>query len=384
MSGGHSSSHSQHHPTKSELPVPGRSEYMHWAKTRQAARFNLANSGLSAVTRAELGVAAEDFELSGPSFYGWPPLMEALSQHLKIDQSRICHAEGTSMANHLAMAVCLHPGDEVLIESPTYELLVDTAHYLRARIRRFPRPRALAFQPDLAAMREALTSRTRLIVLTNLHNPTSARIPQATLREIADMARSVGGYVLVDEVYLDAVFDGSATTAHTIDDVILTTSSLTKVYGLSGLRCGWCVAAPDLVEKMWRLNDLFGVIPSHAAERLSWVALQRLPALRERARQRLAAHRDLWNDFLAQRHDLDDTPLEYGTVTFPRLRRGSVNRLCDLLRSRFETTVAPGSFFGLPDSFRVGLGLPTPEFTEGLQRLGQALDLLRGGDDGRG
>ncbi|MBL9139027.1 MAG: aminotransferase class I/II-fold pyridoxal phosphate-dependent enzyme [Verrucomicrobiales bacterium] len=369
---------------KPELPEAGRSEYMHWAKTRQAARFNLANSGLSAVTRSELGVTAEDFELSGPSFYGWSPLLEALAQHLRVDQARICHAEGTSMANHLAMAVCLHPGDEVLIESPTYELLVDTAHYLRAKVRRFPRPRALAFQPDLAALREALTSRTRLIVLTNLHNPSSARIPDATLREIADMARSVGAHVLIDEVYLDAVFDPAATTAHIMDDVILTTSSLTKVYGLSGLRCGWCLAAPDLVEKMWRLNDLFGVIPSHAAERLSLLALQRLPALRDRARQRLETHRDLWNAFLAQRHDMDDNPMLYGTVAFPRLRKGSVNRLCDLLRSRFETTVAPGSFFGLPDSFRVGLGLPTPEFTEGLHRLGQALDLLHGGDSAAG
>jgi aspartate/methionine/tyrosine aminotransferase len=374
MSGSHT-----HHP-KVELPEAGRSEYMHWAKTRQAARFNLANSGMSPITRVELGVGPEDFELSGPSFYGWPPLHEALARHLRVDPDRVCHAEGTSMANHLAMAVCIHPGDEVLIESPTYELLIDTAHYLRAKIRGFPRPRNLAFQPDLAALRGQLTSRTRLIVLTNLHNPTSARIPDATIREIADMARSVGARVLIDEVYLDAVFDPNATTAHLIDDVVLATSSLTKVYGLSGLRCGWCVAAPDLVEKMGRLNDLFGVIPSHAAERLSLVALQRMPLLRERAQKRLQDHRDLWNAFLTQRHDLDEAPLAYGTVAFPRLKKGSVNRLCELLRARFETTVAPGSFFGLTDSFRVGLGLPTPDFVEGLKRLGQALDLLHGGE----
>ncbi len=87
------------------------SEYMHWAKTRQASRFNLANSGMTALTREELGVTAEDIELSGASFYGWPPLVEALARHAGVNPDRLCQAEGTSLGNYLAMAVCLQPGD---------------------------------------------------------------------------------------------------------------------------------------------------------------------------------------------------------------------------------------------------------------------------------
>lgn len=353
-----------------------QSEYMLWAKTRQAATYNLANSGVTAVTRAELGIAIEDIELSGPSFYGWPPLIEALAKHLQVGQDRICHAEGTSHANYLAMAVSLQCNDEVLIEEPTYELLVDTARHLGAQIRRFPRRREDRFIPDPSSIKSMLTPRTRLIVLTNLHNPTSARIPDAVLGEIAAAAETVGAWVLVDEVYLDAAFDSTARSAHFLSDRILVTNSLTKVYGLSGLRCGWVLGTPDWIERMWRLNDLLNVIPAHAAERLSLLALQRLPALRERSLRILEPNRQHWNQFLASRPNLEDEPLVSGTVAFPRLKTGSVESLCSILRDTYETTVAPGAFFGMPDSFRVGLGMPSHVFMEGLRRLGLALDVL--------
>jgi aspartate/methionine/tyrosine aminotransferase len=350
---------------------------MHWAKTRQAASFNLANSGVCALTCAELGVRLDDLELSGPSFYGWPPLIDALALHLGVGRDRVCHAEGTSMANHLAMAALLKPGDEVLLEDPTYGLLTDTARYFGALVRRFPRRREDQFQPDLHAIQDALTPQTRLIILTNLHNPSSARIPDERLRALADLAGEVGAWVLVDEVYLDAAFDPAALTAHRLHDRIIATSSLTKVYGLSGLRCGWVVARPDLIDDMWRLNDLFGVIPAHAAERLSLLALQRLPQIRARSQQLLALNRERWNAFVSARTDLEGGPLEFGTVVFPRLREGSVERLCEILRERYETTVAPGHFFGVPDSFRVGMGLPGEVFAEGLRRLGQGLEDLQ-------
>lgn len=357
-------------------PRPAASEYMHWAKTRQAARFNLGNSGLSALPRSELGATLDDLELSGPSFYGWPPLLDALARHAGVSADHVCHAEGTSLANYLAMAVLLQPGDEVLVESPSYELIVDTARHLGAVVRRFPRPRELGFQPDLESVRAALSSRTRLIALTHLHNPSSARMSDALVRALADLAAGAGARLLVDEVYLDATFDPQQRGAHALDSRVITTNSLTKVYGLSGLRCGWVLAEPDLIQRMWRLNDLLGVIPAHPAECLSLVALRELPRLRARAASFLHPNRDLWNAFLASRSDLDGTPLAAGTVAFPRLLRGSVDTLCERLRRDWDTTVTPGQFFGEPQAFRVGLGCPPEIFAEGLKRLGQVLDGL--------
>lgn len=360
---------------------------MHWAKTRQAARYNLAASGVAAVSREELGLTLDDVELTGPSYYGWPPLMEALAAHVGVDVRRLCHAEGTSLANYLVFATCLQPGDEVLIEAPAYELLADTARYVGGQVRRFPRRRERGFEPDPAEVRAQVTPRTRLIVLTQLHNPSSAAIAQPVLRELAALADDAGARLLVDEVYRPAAFDPPLPSAHRLGDHVLVTSSLTKVYGLGGLRCGWVVGEPGLIERMWRLNDLLGVIPAHPAERLSLAALRRLPWLTERARLLLDQNRRVWNAFLASRPDLDDQPLVAGTTAFPRWRAGSVAELCQCLRTRFETTVVPGELFGLADAFRVGLGAAPEVFSEGVRRLGEALDFVaasRGGQGGTG
>src|SRR6185503_2568683 len=99
----------------------------------------------------------------------------------------------------------------------------------------------------------------------------------------------------------------------------VTTGSLTKAYGLSGLRCGWILAEPDLAEKMWRLNDIFGVIPAHPAERLSVVALNDLDRISARAKELLETNRVILNRFLDSRDDLQSQRPEFGTVVFPRL-----------------------------------------------------------------
>src|SRR2546425_7946109 len=112
---------------------------MEWAKTRSQAPFNLASSGMAALPLADLPWRAEDLELTGNSFYGYPPLQERLARKAGVSPDCVVAATGTSMANFLVMAALLEPGQEVLIEEPTYPLFVDAARWLRAEVRRFPR-----------------------------------------------------------------------------------------------------------------------------------------------------------------------------------------------------------------------------------------------------
>ena len=144
------------------------SEYMEWAKTLSAARFNLASSGVAAFPLAGLGAAIEDLEVCGDSAYGYAPLQERLARKAGVDPDRVVHATGTSMANLLVLAAVAQAGDEVLIEEPTYSLLVDAARWLRLDVRRFPRRAEDGFRLDPREVERALTPRTRLVVLTNL------------------------------------------------------------------------------------------------------------------------------------------------------------------------------------------------------------------------
>ena len=354
------------------------STYMQWAKTHLQARFNLASSGLVNYPLSKLPVKIEDLELSGPSFYGYEPLQKALAAKCDVAPECVVAATGTSMANHLVMAALIEPGDEVLIEQPTYELLISAAKYLGAEVKRFERASEKGFQIDTEAVARSVTSRTRLIVLTNLHNPTSAFASNETLEELGEIARGAGAHVLIDEVYLEALFENAPLSAFHLGEEFITTSSLTKVYGLSGLRCGWILARPELAEKLWHLNDLFGVIPAHSAERLSCIALANLDQVAAHARRLLETNREILNSFYATRSDLDWSPMKYGTVSFPSLKSRSVDALCALLDEKYETSVVPGRFFEMPQHFRIGIGCETAMLIEGLERLGKALNEIAG------
>jgi aspartate/methionine/tyrosine aminotransferase len=253
------------------------SPYMEWAKTRQKARFNLAASGMAAFPLSDLvsmgAVKLEDLELSGPSGYGYKPLQMALAAKAGVPPECVVAAVGTSMANHLAMAASFAPGEEILIEQPTYELLLTTAQYLGAKIRRFARRFEARFRLDPSEVERALTSQTRLVVFTNLHNPSSALAEEDTLRAVGELAKRVGARVLVDEVYLETRYSAPWRSAFHLGDHFVTTSSLTKAYGLAGLRCGWVLAEPALAQAMWRLNDFYGVNAAHPGERLSVIRI---------------------------------------------------------------------------------------------------------------
>ncbi len=309
-----------------------------------------------------------------PSPYGYEPLLERIARKNGVAVECVVAADGTSMANHLAMAATFEPGDEVLIEQPVYELLVSTALYLGAKVRRFQRRFEENFRVDPKEIERQITPQTRLIVITNMHNPTGAFTDDETLRAVGDLAASVRARVLVDEVYLEAVFEQPTRSAFHLGPQFVITNSLTKAYGLSGLRCGWVLAEPVLAERIWKINDLYAATRVHAGERLSVLAFEHLPRIAQRAKAILDINRKRFHAWLDSHRQVECFRPPYGTVAAPKLRRGTVAEFCVLLREKYETSVVPGGFFEMPQHFRVGLG-GDPEMTAaGLERLGKALD----------
>ena len=349
------------------------SDYMHWSKTQSRARFNLATSGVASFPLCDLPVNLEKLEINGDDSYGYAPLQQAIAAHHGVDPDCVVESAGTSMANHLAMAAILEPGNEVLIEHPAYGPILDVVHYLEADVKRFRRAEENGWVIDPAEVRRCITPKTRLIVITNLHNPTSALTPEPVLREIGDIAHSVGALVLVDEVYLDAVYEKTPRTSFHLGPEFVITSSLTKIYGVSGLRCGWILAQPDLAWKTKRLNDLYSATPVHPGELLSVAAFQHLDLLRDRARRIVEADRKLLRDFLKLQTSLSAVSTPWGTTSFPRLVNGKTDAFLERLRSDFDTSAVPGRFFEMPDHFRIGMGVNTEMFAEGLNRISRAL-----------
>jgi aspartate/methionine/tyrosine aminotransferase len=349
------------------------SEYLHWAKTQSRARFNLATSGVGSFPLRELNYSLEQLEINGDNMYGYLPLKQAIADRHGVDVDCVVTAEGAAMANYLAFATILDAGDEVLIEHPAYAPMADALLYIGAVLKPFARREENGYALDPAEVRRAITPGTKLIVMTNLHNPSSVLTPDTVLREVGDLARSVGARVLVDEVYLDAVFENTPRTSFHLGPEFVVTSSLTKVYGLSGLRCGWILAQPDLARAMWQLNNLFAAVPVHPGELLSVGAFQQLDRIREKSRRVVEADRAPLEDFLDRETGVSAVRTPFGTTSFLRLRDGNTDVFLERLREEFQTSAVPGRFFGMSDHFRIGMGVNTDMFSEGLKRMSAAL-----------
>lgn len=360
--------------------TPGRramqSDYMHWAKYQSRATYCLSSSEMPHFRLDRLPLTIVDLDLDGASHPRYAPLRQAIADRYGVPFDWVVCANGTSMANFLAMATLIEPGDEVIFERPAYEPMLASARFLGADIRWVERRAEDGFRLDIEHLEAMASDRTKLVVIANLHNPSSALTDADDLRALGAVAERCGAHVLVDEVYLDSAVPPRPTSA-LMGPQFVVTNSLTKVYGLSGLRCGWILAEPALAERMWRLNDLFGVNQAHQSEVLSRFAFQHLAEISSGNADRLARNRALFNDFVAGRDELECMAAEHGITAFPKWTAGDTDRLDALLRSKYDTSIVPGRWFDLPDHFRLGLGGDTKMLKEGLARLGAALDELQ-------
>jgi aspartate/methionine/tyrosine aminotransferase len=354
--------------------------YMVWAKTRKAAGIDLAGSNLLPCTLEDLPGAAEALQLAANNDNGFAPLIAAIAVHKQVPTNRIMTGGGCSGVNFLVIAALVGSGDEVLIEQPGYDPLVGACQLMGATVRRFARPFERAFRVDLEALQAAITPATRLIIVSSPHNPSGVSLDAETLRQLVGIADRANAHVLVDEVYLDAVNlaagdDALNPSAAELEGPVIATASLTKSFGLAGLRCGWAVAPPELVTRMHRVRDLVDVIGSVPAERLSAFAFSQLPALKARTRALLTANLDLARKFVAGHSQLSVAEKPRSNVTFPRLAGVTdTTAFVDVVAEKHDVAVAAGRYFDAPSHFRISLAGRTDRLAEGLDRLSEALN----------
>lgn len=354
------------------MPLRFHAPYMEWAKTRPAARFDLAGSNVLACSIEDLPGARDALGLTGRNDEGYAPLVEAIAARYGVEAGRVTTATGTSGANFLVCAALLEPDDDVLVERPGYDPLLAAPRMLGARANRFDRPFEERYALDPDRVKRAMTPRTKLIIVTRPHNPSGVVCDDDALDEVGRIAEAAGARVLVDEVYLDAT--APSRPAASRGGVFITTSSLTKSYGLAGLRCGWTIASPEISDRLRRARDVVDGTGSIVAERLGTLAFAHLDELLARARTLLAANRAFADHFLRGCTDLERVEPAGGTVMFPRLGAvESADRFAERLLAERETAIVPGRFFEAPAHFRLGLGGDSHALRHGLAALGAAL-----------
>ncbi len=350
--------------------------YMTWAKHHPPARLDLRGSNLLHCTLDELDGAREAFALSANTDEGWPPLVEAIARRYGVGVERVATATGAAGANFLTLGALIRPGDTILTEWPGYDPIAGAARFLGANVRTFDRSWHDGFKVDPDRIARELTPTTRVILLTNLHNPTGVYTDAWTLMSVADMANAIGAKVMVDEVYLEAVCGLDSVPAAMRSGAFVSINSLTKSFGLAGLRLGWVLADPATIQRIRRVRDVVDGSGSAPSERLGTLAFEHIDKLLDRARGILEPHWGIVKRFVESRSELEWVAPAVGScVAFPRLIAArDAEPFVEMARQEFGVGVVPGRFFGAPRHFRLAMAGQRSVLEEGLEALGRALD----------
>ncbi len=350
--------------------------------------YDMSESGVRPITlRGLVGMgfdldAALDMPLGYSQSNGTLPLRERLAAvYPGASVSHIEVTNGTSEANYLVALSLLQPGDEMAMELPNYMQLWGVPESLQAKVRPFHLRPERGWEPDWDEFEQAVTPRTGLLYLSNPNNPSGAVLSDAAMRRIVARCEATGTTLLADEVYLGAELDGERTRSFWgMSDRVVVTSGLSKAYGIPGVRIGWIVGPPSLIETCWSQHDYLTIGPNKLSDMVARVAVapDNREALYARTRAILNENLPIIERWAASFGGL----LEFnrpraGAMTLVRYRSALPSlELCERIRVEQNTLVVPGRHVGLEGYLRIWYGGRQEYITEGLRRIGAVLSTL--------
>lgn len=349
-----------------------------------AAEIDIGSSGVQDFAFGELrpllGIAVEELDellLCDSQTLGGPSLREAVARRWSAGRvDRVMATHGSTEANFLVMNGLLDPGDEVVVLDPCYQQLYSIAESIGCRLKRWPLERERGFQPELEALARLVDERTKMVIVNFPHNPTGASITREEQLELIRRSRDVGAYLVWDGAFSELTYSAPPLPDPGLDyERAISTGTLSKAYGLPGLRVGWCIAAPEVLAKLVRLRDyltlhlspLVELVAAKAVDAADLLVEPRLDQAR-RNLQVLAA----WID--EHGHLVDWVRPRGGVCAFPRFRGvGDTNSFCRRLAELHKVLLVPGECFRRPGHVRLGFGRAEGELREGLTRLSDFL-----------
>jgi aspartate/methionine/tyrosine aminotransferase len=352
---------------------------MEWSK---------AHGGRHAHDLADSGVSPPDLEAAGLPHTGTSPrdgyatalpaLELALGARLGAPGGRVLVTAGASEANAIVSAALFAVGDEVLVESLGYEPLRLAPELFGAVVRPFLRRAAQGFGRVGASVEVAIGPGTRGVILSDLHNPSGAALDDADVSALDSLARRRGLWMVVDETFRDAGPRPCGTVASRGPRWV-STSSLTKAYGLGGLRVGWIAGSDEVLARCRAVQNLLSVNPAMPSVTLALALVPHLDTLRQRSHRILDANGARLAAWARERPWCELALPPSGTTAWLGLPRGPHGDvLADFAASHVDLAVTPGRFFGDPHGVRVALGGEPVRFAAALDTLDRAVGLCAG------
>ena len=357
----------------------------------QKVEFNLTESGVHPITLNELIGDDQDLfdkllrlEINYPHVNGIPRLRELIaSLYEGAATDNVLVTVGAAEANQIIMQTLLDAGDEIATLSPTYRQVWGIAANAGIAVKSFRLDPDQAWALDVDELHSVVNNKTKIIALVNPNNPTGHILSDQEMDEIVMAADRVGAWILSDEVYRGAEREQEEETSSFFDryDKVLAVGSLSKAYGLPGLRIGWIVGPPDTIEELWRRHEYTAISAAMISNHLAVHALS--PEVRIRLRTRARNYIRSGYPVLRQWMDSQDglfsyTPPQASAVTFIRYHL-DINSivLMEKLCREASVFVGAGDAFGMEQHIRIAFGQGKTVVDEAFARIQRTLENLR-------
>ena len=311
--------------------------------------------------------------------YGWiegsPAFKRAAAAlYERVEPEAVLQTNGATGANLLAALALVSRGDHVVAEYPSYQQLYDIPRALGAEVDLWRIHEDRGWYPDLDELERLVRPDTKLICLNNANNPTGTVLDRAFMEQVADIARSVGAYVLVDEAYLPLVGTEDFASIADIYERGVATNSLSKTYSVPGARIGWTVSNKELADRFRVYRDYTMICDGVFNDALAVHVLRNRDKVLERNRAIVTNNLAIAQEWVDNEPRVSWVPPKAVSTSFIELDIPiDDERFCiDLLRDQ-GVLLVPGSRFELPCGARLGYCAPDPTLREGLKRLSAAL-----------
>jgi len=335
--------------------------------------------GESGVKYLNLGAISRDFahvQLRYGHHRGSPELRSLISEQYEgLGPDQICVTTGSSEANFSVIASLVGKSDHMIVEHPNYPSLYEVPRSLELPHDLFRIIYEDRFEPDIRRLERLIKPNTKLVSLTHPNNPTGSVISEKTLREVVELVESRNAYLLHDETYRELCFGKPPPPAATLGDRAISMTTMSKAYGVPGIRIGWIAGSKEIVDSVRAVREQLTICNSVIGEAIAIAALKQRDTFLQDVRQRVQRNFVTLKNWMARQDVLEWVEPGGGVVAFPRLKNGSsTEELCRTLATKYRTFTVPGRGFEMDRHLRIGFGGEEDELKEGLKRLKQTLD----------
>lgn len=346
------------------------------------ARVDISSSGVEPYTLGEVQelLGADAGELSAISLRdsrsaGADVLRDLVAARARAASDQVLVGNGSTEAQLLVLAAVLRPDDEVVVVEPAYHTLVSVAEAIGCRITGWPLRPEEAFRPDLDHLAQLVTPRTRMIIVNFPHNPCGVTLTRAEQDELVRIADQCEAYLFWDGAFEDLVHDAPPLPPVTRYDRGLSFGSLSKSFGLPGLRVGWGIVPPDVVRRAVQIRDYTTLATSPLVEAVAAGALAQPDRLVGPRLALARSNREIVRDWLAAHEDVISGAVPAaGVLVCPDVAGlDDTTALCHRLMCEHGVLVVPGGCFGLKGHLRIGFGGRTADLRAGLAALSLVL-----------